>query len=326
MLVVCPACEAIVGFEIEMIRRDSRGIIVPYIPGEQQPVLAELARWLAAPEHSPIGPLEQVHLEREQSDRGRAAVLVQFARDAALLRRLIGTIRSVSASGPPPKVGRDPLGPRPKELPALANLSVSLSGERETSVRWSIGPPAGPEMGRLIVIGERGRATLLMPRGGEWSLDLGRGRAGGHLADEAFSDAQAAIGELWEAIAGRAADEDAWLAACRDQEAAEAIDRSLARGRTIELFNEEHTEEESFKGIMAMGGCLLLVGALGVVFLATIVEGLRLPLRDWAVWRYWPIYLLVPIAAFLMLQLLQLVVKKETPDLKHLVSGENRTD
>ena len=73
-------------------------------------------------------------------------------------------------------------------------------------------------------------------------------------------------------------------------------------------------------------GTLLLVGALGVVFLATIVEGLRLPLRDWAVWRYWPIYLLVPIAVFLMLQLLQLVVKKETPDLKHLVSGENRAD
>ena len=54
-------------------------------------------------------------------------------------------------------------------------------------------------------------------------------------------------------------------------------DRSLARGRTIELFNEEHTEEESFKGVMAMGGCLLLVMALGVLFVAVVVEGLRLP-------------------------------------------------
>jgi hypothetical protein len=165
-----------------------------------------------------------------------------------------------------------------------------------------------------------------MPRGGAWSLDLGRGGTSRKSEDAAFVDAQAAFGELQEAAAGRAADEDAWLAACRDQEAAEAIDRSLARGRTIELFNEEHTEEDSFKGIMAMGGCVLLVGALGVLFLATIVEGLRLPLRDWTVWRYWPIYLLVPIAVFLMLQLLQLVVKKETPDLKQLVSGENRVD
>jgi len=69
---------------------------------------------------------------------------------------------------------------------------------------------------------------------------------------------------------------------------------------------------------------LLLVGALGVVFVATIVEGLRLPLRDWTVWRFWPVYLLVPIAVFLLLQLLQLVVKKEVPSLRQMVGGEER--
>src|SRR5205814_10724809 len=104
---------------------------------------------------------------------------------------------------------------------------------------------------------------------------------------------------------------EAWLAACRDQEAAEAIDRSLARVRTIELFNEEHTEEESFKGVMAMGGCLLRVMALGVLFIAVIVEGLQLPMRGWALWRLWPLYLLVPIVAFLLLQLLQLAIKRD---------------
>lgn len=327
MLVVCPACEAIVGFEVEMIRRDSRGVIVPYVPGQQHPTVGEVAQWLADRERSPIGGIEQIHLEREQTDRGRPAVLAQFARDVGLLRQLIGTIRSVSASGPPPKVGRDPLGPRPKELPALANLSVSLSGERDVSARWSIGPPpARVDTARLAVIGERGRATLLMPRGAAWSLEVGGASAAGRSTNFQFVEPQRAIQSLQEAIASRESNEGNWLAVCRDQEAAEAIDRSLARGRTIELFNEEHTEEDSFKGIMAMGGCLLLVGALGVVFLATIVEGLRLPLRDWVVWQYWPIYLLAPIAVFLMLQLLQLVVKKETPDLKRLVSGENRAD
>ncbi len=327
MLVVCPACEAIVGFEVEMIRRDCRGIILPFVPGQWQPALVEAAGWLADDEHSPTGPIEQVLLEREQTERSRAAVLVQFARDAAVLRRLVGTIRSVTASGPPPKIGRDPLGPKPVDLPPLANLSVSLSGERDVSVRWSIGPPVGDvETGRLVLIGQRGRTTLHMPRDGAWALEASGAAASGHGAHEARSDITAALGELQAAIAGRGASDGDWLAACRDQEAAEAIDRSLARGRTIELFNEEHSEEESFKGIMAMGGCLLLVGALGVVFVATIVEGLRLPLRDWAVWRYWPIYLLAPIAVFLMLQLLQLVVKKESPGLKQLVSGENRGD
>src|SRR5438046_4016248 len=115
-------------------------------------------------------------------------------------------------------------------------------------------------------------------------------------------------------------DADSWLAACRDQEAAEAVDRSLARGRTIELFNEEHTEEESFKGIMAMGGCLLLVMALGVLFVAVVVEGLRLPMRVWPLWRLWPFYLLVPIVAFLLLQLLQVVVKREEGDLGRAIT------
>ncbi len=327
MLAVCPACEAIVGFEVEMIRRDSRGIIVPFVPGQSQQELAEVADWIVDAEHSPIGPIEQVLLEREQADRSRAAVLVQFARDAALLRKLMGTIQSVAASGPPPKVGHDPLGPKPKELPALANLSVAVSGERDVVARWSIGPPASAaELGRLILVGAHGRATLHMPRGGSWSLDLGGTGTNGRGTHQSLTGAKIALAELQEAIDGRSPPDDAWLAACRDQEAAEAIDRSLARGRTIELFGEEHTEEESFKGIMAMGGCLLLLGALGVVLVATIVEGLRLPLRDWAVWRYWPIYLLAPIAAFLMLQLLQLVVKKETPGLKQLVSGESRGD
>jgi hypothetical protein len=89
----------------------------------------------------------------------------------------------------------------------------------------------------------------------------------------------------------------------------------VAIRRQPKPFNEEHTEEESFKGVMAMGGCLLLVMALGVLFIAVVVEGLRLPIRTWPLWRLWPFYLLVPIVAFLLLQLLQLVVKREETDL-----------
>ncbi|HEX5105181.1 MAG TPA: hypothetical protein VFV87_15280, partial [Pirellulaceae bacterium] len=59
-----------------------------------------------------------------------------------------------------------------------------------------------------------------------------------------------------------------------------------------------------------------------VVFVATIVEGLRLPLRDWPAWKYWPIYLLVPVVVFLLLQLLQLAVKRDESDLRRLIQGE----
>jgi hypothetical protein len=309
LLVICPACESIVGFEIEMIRRDSRGVILPLIPGQHHPSVVELAKSLWAGEGLPVGHIEQIVIEREQGDRGRPAVLAQLARDAAIVRRLVGAIRSVTATGQAPKAGRDPLGPKPEELPALANLSVALGGEIEAPARWSVGPVAAREGAKITLVGERGRAALDLPLADCWQHEIA-----------------AALDRFEQLVAGGEAATAAWLDACRDQEVAEAVDRSLSRGRTIELYNEQHTEEDSFKGVMAMGGCLLLVGALGVLFVATIVEGLRLPLRDWAVWRYWPVYLLVPIAVFLLLQVLQLIVKKETPDLRPFVGGRPNAD
>src|SRR5262249_47889476 len=112
MIVVCPACEAIIGFEIEMIRRDTRGILVPYSPGADHPAISGLADLTFSGESSPLGKIEQIVLERESSDRSRDAVLVQLSRDAAVLRQLIGKIQSVSAAGPAMAIGRDPLGPK----------------------------------------------------------------------------------------------------------------------------------------------------------------------------------------------------------------------
>jgi hypothetical protein len=323
LLVVCPQCEAIVGFEIEMIRRDANGVIVPLAPGARNSAIREVVDLVSYGANGPIGVVEQVVFERGLVDRSRPKVLTGFARDAAILRQIVGTIRSISATGPLPPPGRDPLGPKPKELPPLANLSVHVGGEEGLAARWSVVPAHGNEHASLTLIGASGTATLQMPEHGEWELlvSVTEKLTRSFVPDRGY---ESALWQLSRAQHPESRDDQAWLSACRDQEAAEAIDRSLARGRTIELFNEEHTEEESFKGIMAMGGCLMLVGALAVVFLATIVEGLRLPLRDWAVWRYWPLYLLAPIVVFLMLQLLQVVVKKEPPSLRGLV-GEDRS-
>jgi len=315
MIVVCPACEAIVGFEIEMIRRDTRSILVPFVPGASPPTILPLQELVSSGEQSPIGKVEQVSLEREQVDRGREAVLVALARDLTTLRRIIGTIQTVSASGPSKTIGRDPLGPKPKELPSLANLNVHFGGDEGLAARWLMGPALAGDTARLNLVGQRGKSVVNMPRGASWQLTISgaaateEGRPAHDLS--AHDEAAFTFKELAHAMAEAHRDDAAWLAVCRDQEAAEAVDRSLARGRTIELFNEEHTEEESFKGVMAMGGCLLLVMALGVLFIAVVVEGLRLPMRAWPLWRLWPFYLLVPIVAFLLLQLLQLAVKRE---------------
>jgi hypothetical protein len=309
MIVVCPACESIVGYEIEMIRRDTKAVIVPYVPGEWRAAFGELQDLVSWRENSPLGAIEQIVFQREQKDRSREAVLVQLARDVTLLRRLIGTIQTVTASGPPAAVGRDPLGPKVKELPSLANLSVSFTGDEGLTARWSIVPAARDEQANLSVIGERGSVDLEMPNEGDWSLVV-NAEAESREPTPQRHEAEILFWQLTHAAAGEVPDEDAWVAACRDQEAAETVDRSLARGRTIELFNESYSEEQSFKGVMAMGGCLLLVAALFVLLLVVLVESLQLPIRGFLVWRLWPVYLLVPIVVFLMLQLLQFAVKR----------------
>jgi hypothetical protein len=322
MLVICPACEAIVGFEIEMIRRDVCGIIIPYIPGENHPGIAALENLASWGQTSPLGAVEQITFECEQADRSRPSVLLRFARNVTLLRHLIGTVRSLTASGPSPTVGRDPLGPKPKELASLANLNVHVAGDEGLAARWSMAPPVDRDQGRLTVVGQRGRLVLHMPAHEAWRLE-----ATGNVTPPALTGHDEFTRLFWQLDHALSSPEEfydkaSWLGACRDQEVAEAVDRSLARGRTIELFGEEHTEEDSFKGVMAVGGCLLLSMALLVVFVATVVEGLRLPLRDWMIWKYWPIYLLVPVVVFLLLQLLQFAVKREDVSLRRLVEGD----
>src|SRR5205807_566565 len=108
MIVVCPACEAIVGFEIDMIRRDTKAIMIPYVPNGSHPIIDHISEWLLQGDESPIGALQQIVFEREQADRSREAVLLRLARDASLLREFIGTIQTVSATGPQMAIGRDP--------------------------------------------------------------------------------------------------------------------------------------------------------------------------------------------------------------------------
>jgi hypothetical protein len=53
-----------------------------------------------------------------------------------------------------------------------------------------------------------------------------------------------------------------------------------------------------------------LVLAFCVLLVVSLVEGLQLPLRNAREWKLWPVYLLVPVGGFLLLQLLGLVVRQ----------------
>lgn len=308
LIVIQPGCEAIVGYELDMIRSDSGGIILPFIPGQN------LAAIEAVIDASAIGPVEQILFERQMTARTRPKVLAQLARDVCIVRAFLGPIRKMNATGAAAGESADPLGPRTKTQPRLENLSVHFSGEQSFPARWTVMPAENSEELRITVIGSRGRmvlsqsaelapAAMLKVSGGS---DAANSQSEFPAQDE-FQNSLQAISQLKESNDSRWT---SWLDACRDVEVASSVDRSLDRGRAVEFFGEEHSEEQSFKGVMAVGGCLMLSVTFVALLLAATVEGLQLPLRESAFWRAWPFYVLVPIVLFLLLQLLQGVAKR----------------
>jgi hypothetical protein len=126
--------------------------------------------------------------------------------------------------------------------------------------------------------------------------------------DRDWNPAAAALDGLAEAIRGANIKPD-WLDAGRSAELTETIDRSLKRGRTIELHYEEYSEASTFKGTMAaVGCCLLIVGLVLVVVVGVLEDFLR---RRVPLIPKWPYVLLGVLGLFLALQLLLLALRRE---------------
>ena len=108
--------------------------------------------------------------------------------------------------------------------------------------------------------------------------------------------------ELQNAIAGKPS-APTWPDACRDVELTESIARSLAKGRTIELHDEEHSEHGTFKGTMTSLGCGLLLASLLLLPVAAVLA----KLTNNAFFGYAPYLILGVLGVFLVLQSLKLV-------------------
>ncbi|HKD35517.1 MAG TPA: hypothetical protein VKB78_01915, partial [Pirellulales bacterium] len=231
----------LVYYELDMIRRESGCVIVPLMPWRWHPATAQLARLIQADDDSPLGRVGQAVFDRTMAARDRTSVAAQFARDVDLIRAVCGDVTKLSAHG------------SPGDEATYANLGVQMSGPGSIVIRWSVGPVEGAPRGRLTIIGQRGKAILHIP-GVETPYDPWRleRRIEGHEETEAFlkwNAPQAALDELALVIADKPT-EGGWLDAARAVELTESIDRSLAKGRMIELHNEEFTDVGTFKGVM----------------------------------------------------------------------------
>lgn len=318
LLLVHPAAEPLLCYELEMIQRDTNGVLFPYIPERGHPAMERLAQWSRDADRSPIGALQQIVVERALHDSARQAVVCQFANDVELIAGVAGTVQRVNAIGPPADSGD------------FANLSVQMSCADGRVARWSFDSPTDDARSSLTVIGSQGKATLVISATKAWHLQTNSG------SNETFGqhdDAAAALAAFCRAVGGQAYRPD-WPQACRSVEIADAIPRSLRRGRTVDILDEQHSEEQSFKGIMAAGGCAVLLAVLVVMLVLALVDGLAMPHRQpntqpitagessrlpfetdprdpeqaHVLLRIWPVY---PIAVFLLLQFFRLIIRKE---------------
>ena len=321
LVIVHPACEMILAYELEMIRKDTGVRVFPFVPLAERPellVLRAAARSAGRAEGTEAaGGVEQWIWERSSYDRSRDAVLDDFARDALVLRELLGEIKQVTA-----------VGGAGDEV-QFGQLTVHLTAAGGLSARWSILPARGGEEPRI-------RATAI-GAGPSWTWDAqadgSHGQLEGREAERWMSASGSATANarpalmFWQRVlpeletvesritadggkphgVNAYADRLDWEHVCRGLELTDGVERSCRRRRTIDLYHEQVSEQATFKSLMAAGGCAMLFWVLAMLMVAGMVDAMQLPIRDTSWWRLFPVLIFLPLGVFLGLQLLQLV-------------------
>jgi predicted dehydrogenase len=280
----------LVYYELDMIRRETDAVVVPFLPQRHHPALRAIRAMVAEGAESPIGRIEQVILQRSVAGPEKRCVPVQFARDVDLIRAVAGEMTRLGAMAGTGDAG------------GYAGLGVQMSGPSGVVARWSVDPIQAPRGAQLAVLGTRGKVMVEMREADEpWTMGL---TVGGETTLESFPDFDpglAVLDQLARALEGAVHEPD-WIDAARSVELAETIDRSLEKGRTIELYYEDYTEQGTFKGTMTSIGCGLLILTLFLLGAVAIADHVGLPYA-----RAWPYVLLGGLGVFLLLQLLMLV-------------------
>lgn len=297
LLISFPAAELLDAYEIEMLRREGNGCILPWFPGLYHSAWEELPRL----------PTLEITWERRVSNLTRNQVLCELARDLILISRVAGKIKRVTALA---SASENDVAQKWQKL--SVRLETDFFG---SVVRWSVARPTVPYSCRVHDEDSANPWELQVPLdvSQPWLLREHDTSTPADKDTSQWREATATFARFEELRNNPEQKADAWLEACRSLEVLAAVEKSLQRARTIEISQAEETEAFNFKGVMASGGCLLLMFSLFALFIVVLVEGLRLPLRNMSIWRLWPLGLILPMAAFLALQFLQTIIQKPRP-------------
>jgi predicted dehydrogenase len=296
LLVSHPVADSmLVYYELDMIRRETGCLLLPYLTARLHPAIHHIIELTGRGAASPFGKIEQVTFERSVAEPTKVEVFRQFARDVDVIRAIAGDMTQLGAMAAGGDGG------------AYWGLGVQMSGPQDIVARWSVGSSRSSHGAHLVVRGSHGKAVVDLPSTQPWTLET---TVDGATETKTYADwdpGVAMLAQLDAMLAGAPPLSANWVDAARSVELAETIDRSLLKGRTIELYYEDYTEEGTFKGTMTSLGCGLLL--IGLVLLGAVGIGEQMGLTFV---RAWPYLLLGVLGLFLAMQLLVVISRKQT--------------
>jgi len=291
-VLVQPAAEAIVLHELAMIQHDTRGLLTAWNPVLAHPAVKRVNALFPSAGGEPPA-VSHVSLQRVIDDPDWTKIKTQLSRDAQWVRQLMGPPDRVTALAPQSDAG------------ALRNLAVTIVGPTDALAQWTLASAAGSDS--VTLAGPTGQTRWTSSRDGasQLQIDGPNGReehawTAGEVSDALGDDFLDFVQQALE----RQQDAETFDHACRAMEVAEAAQESNRRSRTIHLHYEEHSEQQTFKSVMAAGGCFILLAVLCVLGGSIAIDSIGAPVRNNPWWRIWPVYLLAPIVIFLLLQTL----------------------
>jgi predicted dehydrogenase len=297
-------------YELDMIRGDSGARLIPLLTDRLHPFIRRLQERIEAAlaGAGPLGAVETITMERRLVDRSQNAVLRALAVDADLVRVLAGDPSRLSTLG---SVDADT---------AWNTLAVGFSGPAQLPVRWQVVRGDQPGL-RITLVQAEGSSLVDIPDdafgsgvepGQPWTWSDDRSPP----ETAPFDRGAVMLDALHRVPPSTTIVPAAWSDAARAIELAETVPRSLAKGRAIDLHQEEFSELGTFRGTMASLGCGLVLATLLLLVLATLIGGIA---RE-AGWEWgeriagiWPQVVLVVLGIFLALQVVPLLIVAGQP-------------
>jgi myo-inositol 2-dehydrogenase/D-chiro-inositol 1-dehydrogenase len=302
-------------YQVALSREETGATIVPDLPLRLHPGIKILRQALSSGE---LGSFRGLRFEATSTAIGSSLVRVGFARAVDAIRAILGEIDALTATGDPP--GEDP------DLDLVVQLRSAGSLRAEIRIRSE--PSADS---RLVLQGSLGSLTLQIEAGPSRKARLLR-RDGSHAHEPVdlpdWDPHEAILAVLASSTARVGAGElpgPNLLDGTRAMELSEAANRSLRRGRTVEMHYESISEEATFKSVMTSTGCLIFLASMAVLPLAMAGPPLGIA---WTV--YIPYLILPALVLFIVLQALRPTIRRpvrpsaETDGGERLVPGTSK--